>query len=67
MFSDGIPDQFGGPNHKKFSYKRLRESLVKTNHGAMSSQKTALEQILKEWIGSGSQTDDISMVGFRIS
>lgn len=66
MFSDGFPDQFGGPDHKKFSYRRLRETLVKTNHGAMSDQKTGMENVLKEWMGSNSQTDDMLMVGFRI-
>jgi serine phosphatase RsbU (regulator of sigma subunit) len=67
MFSDGFPDQFGGAGHKKFSYKRLRECLVSTNHGSMADQKTGMEEIMKNWIGSGSQTDDMLMVGFRIN
>jgi serine phosphatase RsbU (regulator of sigma subunit) len=28
LFTDGFADQFGGPNEKKFSYKRLRELLL---------------------------------------
>ena len=67
MFSDGLADQFGGPNHKKFSYRRLRESLVKTNHGAMTDQKTGMENVMNEWIGNNNQTDDMLMVGFRIN
>lgn len=67
MFSDGLADQFGGPNHKKFSYRRLRESLVKTNHGAMTDQKTGMENLMNEWIGSNHQTDDMLLVGFRIN
>jgi serine phosphatase RsbU (regulator of sigma subunit) len=66
MFSDGLPDQFGGANHKKFSYKRLRESLVNTNHGGMSDQKTKMETTMNNWMGDTSQTDDMLLVGFKI-
>ena len=66
MFSDGLPDQFGGANRKKFSYKRLRDSLVNTNHGSMSDQKARIEATMSEWMGNTSQTDDMLLVGFRI-
>ncbi len=67
MFTDGFPDQFGGPDHKKFSHKRFREYLIKTKSESMSDQKLKLEIALQEWMGNNSQTDDISVIGFRIN
>jgi serine phosphatase RsbU (regulator of sigma subunit) len=67
LFSDGFPDQFGGPDHKKFSYKRFREHLIKTKSDSMADQKLKLETVFNEWIGSNSQTDDILVIGFRIN
>jgi serine phosphatase RsbU (regulator of sigma subunit) len=67
LFSDGFADQFGGPNHKKFSHKQFRELLVKTKPEILSDQKVLLEKVLLEWMGTGSQTDDILVIGFRIN
>jgi len=67
MFTDGFPDQFGGPDHKKFSHRRFRENLVKTKSESMSDQKIKLENSLNEWMGKNGQTDDISVIGFRIT
>jgi serine phosphatase RsbU (regulator of sigma subunit)/Tfp pilus assembly protein PilF len=67
MFTDGFPDQFGGPDHKKFSHRRFREQLVKTKSDSMSDQKIKLENALNEWMGKNGQTDDISVIGFRIN
>jgi hypothetical protein len=33
----------------------------------MSEQKSALEKVLKEWMGSENQIDDILVMGFRIA
>lgn len=66
MFTDGFPDQFGGPNHKKLSYKLFREHLMKTKSGKMHEQAVKLEKVLHEWMGCNNQTDDILVVGFRI-
>ena len=67
MFTDGFPDQFGGPDHKKFSHRRFREHLVNTKSDSMSDQKVKLEKTLNEWMGKNGQTDDISVIGFRIN
>jgi serine phosphatase RsbU (regulator of sigma subunit) len=66
LFSDGFPDQFGGPNRKKFSYRQFRESLIKIRKATMQEQKLILEKILHDWMGNNSQTDDILVIGFRI-
>jgi serine phosphatase RsbU (regulator of sigma subunit) len=67
LFSDGFPDQFGGSDHKKFSYKRFREVLINGKIRTMPEQKLMLEKVLYDWKGKNSQTDDILVIGFRIS
>jgi serine phosphatase RsbU (regulator of sigma subunit)/Tfp pilus assembly protein PilF len=67
LFTDGFPDQFGGVNHKKFSYKQFKEQLVKTNSKTLYDQKLLLEKVLSEWMGNNNQTDDILVIGFRIN
>jgi serine phosphatase RsbU (regulator of sigma subunit)/tetratricopeptide (TPR) repeat protein len=67
LFSDGFPDQFGAPAHKKFSYRQLREQLIMTSRNKMADQKVLLEDALHNWMGNNDQTDDIMMIGFRIS
>jgi serine phosphatase RsbU (regulator of sigma subunit) len=67
MFSDGYPDQFGGSPSKKFGYSKFRDQLLKNSSLSMSEQKSALEKVLKEWMGSENQIDDILVMGFRIA
>jgi ligand-binding sensor domain-containing protein/serine phosphatase RsbU (regulator of sigma subunit) len=67
LFTDGYPDQFGGPSHKKFSYKSFKEQLFNNRKESMSNQKHMLEEKLNEWMGDNEQTDDILVIGFRIS
>ena len=67
LFTDGFPDQFGGLDHKKFSYKQFREQLIKTVNKTMTDQKLVLEQVLHDWMGKTIQTDDILVIGFRIN
>jgi serine phosphatase RsbU (regulator of sigma subunit) len=67
LFTDGFPDQFGGPNHKKFSYKQFREQLIKNKTTTMTDQKLILEKVFYEWMGNNNQTDDILVIGFKIN
>jgi serine phosphatase RsbU (regulator of sigma subunit) len=67
LFSDGFPDQFGGPDRKKFGYKQFREQLLRNSFATMTEQNIFLEQALNEWMGINSQIDDILVIGFRIS
>jgi serine phosphatase RsbU (regulator of sigma subunit)/Tfp pilus assembly protein PilF len=66
LFSDGFPDQFGGPNNRKFGYRRFREQLLKNNSKTLAENRIILEKNLDEWIGQNSQIDDILLIGFRI-
>ncbi len=66
MFSDGFQDQFGGPQDRKFSSKRLRETILLYSHLPLSEQKIALEKTLDNWQGNKSQTDDILVLGIQL-
>ena len=66
VFSDGYPDQFGGPKGKKFLYKRFREVLMEIKDLDMEKQKQILDEKLKEWMGGLEQVDDICIIGVRV-
>ncbi|MBX3102857.1 MAG: PAS domain S-box protein [Bacteroidetes bacterium] len=65
LFSDGVTDQFGGPEGRKFSMRRLRDLLIRNMHKSMADQEQLLERTLREWKGTQQQTDDILIVGIR--
>jgi ligand-binding sensor domain-containing protein/serine phosphatase RsbU (regulator of sigma subunit) len=65
MFSDGFADQFGGPEGKKFKYRRFRHLLLTIHKLSMDKQKSILESSIQEWKGNIDQVDDILIIGFR--
>jgi len=66
MFSDGFPDQFGGPEGKKFMSKRFRELLFEIHEKPMKEQKQILDQTLNDWMGDNDQVDDILVMGLKL-
>lgn len=66
IFSDGFPDQFGGPRGKKFMYRRFRDLLLQIQEHSMEMQRKILDKTLEEWRGNLEQVDDILVIGVRI-
>ncbi|HTL80735.1 MAG TPA: SpoIIE family protein phosphatase [Bacteroidia bacterium] len=73
IFTDGIPDQFGGPKGKKFKYKQLQELLLKNSSRPMKEQRAELVKEIDAWMnfskdgkGGYEQTDDMLIIGIRI-
>lgn len=66
MFSDGYPDQFGGPDNKKFMLRKFQELLRDVHSMPMNKQKEILAQRLTEWRGDNEQVDDILVIGIRV-
>jgi serine phosphatase RsbU (regulator of sigma subunit) len=66
LFSDGFPDQKGGPNKKKFYYQPFKDLLISIHTLPVEEQKQKLESTIANWIGGGEQIDDILVMGIRI-
>jgi serine phosphatase RsbU (regulator of sigma subunit) len=67
LFSDGFPDQIGGPNRKKFYYPPFKELLLQISRMDADAQKMKLNETHLQWMGeSTDQTDDILIIGIRI-
>lgn len=65
LFSDGFADQFGGPEGKKFKYRRFRHVLLNIHNLPFSEQKILLEKTIDNWRGSMEQVDDVLVIGFN--
>jgi serine phosphatase RsbU (regulator of sigma subunit)/HAMP domain-containing protein len=66
VFSDGFPDQFGGPKGKKFKYRPFKELLISISDKPMQEQKEILDRTIEEWKGDLEQIDDILVIGVTV-
>jgi len=66
MFSDGYPDQFGGPKDKKFMTKKFKELLIQVQDKKMDEQKEILNSTIENWKGEAEQVDDILVIGIKV-
>jgi serine phosphatase RsbU (regulator of sigma subunit) len=67
IFTDGYVDQIGGPERKTFRTKRLKELLLEISSLIMCEQRSVLEEKIREWQGELDQTDDVLVVGIKIT
>lgn len=65
VFSDGFADQFGGPEDKKFSTRRLKSLLSELIDLPLDEQYDALENRFMQWKGNREQLDDIILMGIK--
>ena len=66
IFSDGYADQFRDGDKKKFTSKRLKALLTEICADNMKTQGDKLNTAFEEWKGTGSQIDDILVIGIKI-
>lgn len=66
LFTDGFPDQFGGPNNKKLGKPKVREFLKSQQGEAMERVGQTVSAFLREWQGKNEQNDDITVIGFKL-
>jgi serine phosphatase RsbU (regulator of sigma subunit) len=66
MFSDGLPDQFGGPDGKKMKITRLRTLIERITTLPVDEQEQELERFYREWKGNYDQVDDILFMGIKV-
>lgn len=65
LFTDGFPDQIGGPNRKKFYYPPFRELLIFISSLPLEQQQKKLAEAHVAWKGGHEQTDDLLIIGIR--
>ena len=66
LFSDGFPDQMGGPKGKKYYTGNLKKLFVENQKLDASAQFDVLEKTFNEWKGSNRQLDDVLVMGFKL-
>lgn len=65
LFSDGLADQFGGPEGKKFKYLTFKQRLLEINRLSTHEQMDELRNTITGWMGKMDQVDDIMVMGIR--
>lgn len=63
--SDGFPDQFGGPEVRKFGPKKTRETIERIYKGSMAEAAQVFETEWEAWKGEHKQTDDVLLIGIK--
>jgi serine phosphatase RsbU (regulator of sigma subunit) len=71
LFSDGYPDQFGGPENKKFNmHGAFRELIATTSSLPIREQGKLLEANFDKWMSyngpKADQTDDVTILGITV-
>lgn len=65
MFSDGLPDQFGGVDDRKFGAKKIRDIITLSRFDKIEKVGASIEEAFVEWKADGKQTDDVLMMGVK--
>ncbi|MBS1951387.1 MAG: PAS domain S-box protein [Cytophagales bacterium] len=63
--SDGFPDQFGGPEVRKFGPKKTREIIERIHKNSMQEALQVFDIEWEAWKGEHKQTDDVLLIGIK--
>lgn len=66
LFTDGIIDQIGEDNGKRYMSKNLKNLLISIHDLSSDEQETAIINAFENWKGDQTQTDDICLMGIKI-
>ncbi|MDO9000507.1 MAG: tetratricopeptide repeat protein [Bacteroidota bacterium] len=67
LTTDGFADQFGGEKGKKFKSKQLEQLLVEVSSLPSEEQKERLTKAFLNWKLKQEQTDDVSVIGIKVT
>ncbi len=65
FFTDGMPDQLGGPENKKYSPKRIREAISDQPGFTMNQYRNFFIQDFETWMKNAKQIDDVLLIGIE--
>lgn len=66
FFTDGYPDQFGGPKGGKLKHANLIKFFESIHHLPMHVQEEKMEEHFLSWKGDLEQLDDVLVFAFRV-
>lgn len=66
LSTDGVRDQFGGEQDKKFGEKRILELIAQVYALPMEQQKEHFREQLLQWMRGYEQTDDMMLIGWKL-
>ncbi len=67
IFSDGLPDQSGGPKGRKYQTKRIRETLTEAPNQTMAHFERQFSNDFYDWMGDEyKQVDDVLLIGLEL-
>ncbi|MCG8580733.1 MAG: PAS domain S-box protein [Bacteroidales bacterium] len=66
IFSDGLPDQVGGPKGRKYQSKRIREALEAEPNQTMAHFERHFSNDFYDWMGELKQVDDVLLIGIEL-
>ncbi len=66
LYTDGYPDQFGGPKGKKFKYKQLDDLLLSIHQQLPNQQLEIINKQFNNWKGNLEQVDDVCLIGIKL-
>jgi serine phosphatase RsbU (regulator of sigma subunit) len=65
MFSDGLPDQIGGDEKRKFMSNRIAEIALQNLNCSMIELEQKYNGIISDWMSNTKQVDDILLIGIK--
>jgi len=65
IFSDGLPDQVGGPEGRKYSPQRIRAHIAENKDLSMQQYSNLFSTDFKKWKGKTKQIDDVLLMGIE--
>jgi PAS domain S-box-containing protein len=65
FFSDGLTDQLGGEEGKKYSPKRVRELILENKDLTMEKLNAYFVEDFEKWKGDNKQIDDVLLIGIE--
>ncbi len=66
LFTDGVPDQFGGPRNSKFLTRNLLQLLTRLAALPLPQQEKDFVASFENWKQGHEQTDDITLVSIKL-
>jgi len=64
--SDGFPDQFGGPDGKKFMSKSMKKLILSIRNNSIPEQEKTIRDTINQWMQGYEQVDDLLVIAFKL-